>query len=110
MYQSTFDNFQSALTISAVKASDGGIYICKANNSETEVEKATALIVTQVLPYFVQAPRSYMEIETLTDAYLQLDIEISFKPELANGKHNYIFYLFPALGVCFRSHLLQRTL
>ena len=51
-----------------------------------------------------------MEIETLADAYLQLDIEISFKPELANGKHNYIFYLFPALGVCFRSHLLQRTL
>ena len=32
-----------------------------------------------------KAPLSYMALETVPEAYLEFDIEISFKPEAANG-------------------------
>ena len=47
------------------------------------------LTVTGIIPYFSQAPLSYIEMETLPDAYLQFDLELSFKPEAANGQFNY---------------------
>eukprot|EP00094_Tigriopus_californicus_P007839 TCALIF_07549-PA protein Name:"Similar to HSPG2 Basement membrane-specific heparan sulfate proteoglycan core protein (Homo sapiens)" AED:0.37 eAED:0.38 QI:0/0.3/0.22/0.87/0.7/0.67/31/0/1988 len=88
MFQQNFE-LDASLTIPRVSSDDAGIYICKANNSEHDIEQSVALVVTQVLPHFSQAPLSYMELPTLPDAYLNLDLEISFKPELANGV---IFY------------------
>ncbi len=46
----------------------------------------TILTVTGVVPYFTQAPSSYMTLPTLPDSYLTFDIQISFKPEDKNGK------------------------
>lgn len=45
----------------------------------------TVLVVTGAVPYFTQAPNSYMSLPTLPDSYLKFDIEISFKPENPNG-------------------------
>lgn len=39
------------------------------------------LVVTGIIPYFTQAPNSYITLPTLPDAYLQFSFEISFKPE-----------------------------
>jgi hypothetical protein len=47
----------------------------------------TVLVVTGVVPYFAQAPTSFMALPTLPDAYLQFNIEVSFKPESADGKY-----------------------
>ena len=33
----------------------------------------------------MQAPISYVELDTLPDAYLSFNVEISFKPESPNG-------------------------
>jgi hypothetical protein len=62
--------------------------MCRANNSHTAQAEVTTnvLIVTGLVPYFSQAPLSYMTLETLPDAYMNFDIEISFKPEAANGE------------------------
>jgi hypothetical protein len=46
----------------------------------------TVLVVTGVVPYFAQAPTSFMALPTLPDAYLQFNIEVSFKPESSDGK------------------------
>jgi hypothetical protein len=52
-------------------------------------EVSTILVVTGVVPYFAQAPISYKQYRTLPDAYLDLDIAISFKPKSEDGL---IFY------------------
>jgi hypothetical protein len=55
----------------------------------------TVLVVTGVVPYFAQAPTSFMALPTLPDAYLQFNIEVSFKPESAHGENiTIIFYEF----------------
>lgn len=38
-----------------------------------------------VVPYFAQAPLSYMQMPTLPNAYMEFDIEKSFKPESPDG-------------------------
>lgn len=63
-----------------------GTYVCRANNSESLVERTTVLVVKGVVPRFAQAPLSYVQLPTIEDAYLKLDLEISFKPEAANGR------------------------
>lgn len=69
-----------------MRGSDAGTYICKANNSDGDVEvSTTVLTITGLVPYFAQAPVSYIEMDTLPEAYLSLDVEVSFKPEAANG-------------------------
>ena len=45
----------------------------------------TVLVVTGVVPYFAQAPLSYMQMPTLPNAYMEFDIEVSFKPESPDG-------------------------
>lgn len=44
-----------------------------------------------VVPRFTQTPLSYMKMPTLSDAYLNFDIEIAFKPESMNGNLNIIY-------------------
>jgi hypothetical protein len=55
----------------------------------------TVLVVTGVVPYFAQAPTSFMTLPTLPDAYLEFNIEVSFKPESAHGENiKIIFFEF----------------
>ena len=43
------------------------------------------LVVTGVVPYFAQAPTSYLQFRPLPSSYLSLDLSLSFKPESADG-------------------------
>ena len=77
--------------------SHAGIYKCdireagekKFQSSAEDSEVEQLVVVTEVVPRFQQAPLSYVQLESLDDAYIQLEIELSFKPEKANGL---IFY------------------
>lgn len=69
-----------------MRAEDAGTYVCTARNGEETMDIPTVLVVTGVVPYFAQAPLSYMQLPTLPDAYTQFDIEISFKPEAPDGQ------------------------
>ncbi|XP_046613235.1 basement membrane-specific heparan sulfate proteoglycan core protein isoform X7 [Neodiprion virginianus] len=73
------------LTLVNVKAEDAGTYICTASNGQTSVEILQILVVTGVVPYFNQAPESYISFRPLQDAMLKFDIEVSFKPEMYDG-------------------------
>ena len=73
-----------------MREEDAGAYTCTATTEMGAVaEVSTILVVTGVVPYFAQAPISYKQYRTLPDAYLDLDISISFKPESEDGL---IFY------------------
>lgn len=43
------------------------------------------LVVTGIVPYFNQAPNSYLSLHTINDHYFQFTFEISFKPENGHG-------------------------
>ena len=83
---------QSTLVLPSVKASHAGTYVCQANSTSSSTggdASATTtvnLLVTGIVPYFSQSPLSYVALATLPDAYLSFDLEVSFKPEAANGK------------------------
>lgn len=64
---------------------DAGTYICSATNSRTKLDVPTVLVVTGIVPYFAQAPTSYLALNTLPDAYIQFNFEISFKPQNNEG-------------------------
>lgn len=68
-----------------VEGDDAGVYSCRGNNDEDTTETFTTLVVTGLVPYFSQAPLSFIELAPLMDAYLKFDIEISFRPESPNG-------------------------
>nr|CAD7392246.1 unnamed protein product [Timema cristinae] len=73
------------LNIHDINANDAGTYVCTAQNAVVKMDIPTVLVVTGVVPYFAQAPLSYMMLPTLPDAYLKFDIEVSFKPESQDG-------------------------
>nr|CAD7571475.1 unnamed protein product [Timema californicum] len=73
------------LNIHDINANDAGTYVCTAQNAMVKMDIPTVLVVTGVVPYFAQAPLSYMMLPTLPDAYLKFDIEVSFKPESQDG-------------------------
>ena len=64
---------------------DAGIYACRANNGQDTRESFTAVVVTGIVPYFNQAPLSFIELPPLSQAVLRFDIEISFRPQNLNG-------------------------
>lgn len=64
-----------------VGAIDAGTYICSATSQRRTLDIPIVLVVTGIIPYFTQAPNSYITLPTLADAYLQFSFEISFKPE-----------------------------
>lgn len=75
----------SILTISRVKESDSGVYICSVKNNQTSFEIRTVLLVTGVVPRFHQNPMSYMSLATIPDAYSSFQIELSIKAENPDG-------------------------
>jgi len=70
-----------------------GTYVCAANGTNADGEAAferaepSALSVTGLVPKFTQTPVSFVRMPTLPDANLQFDVEISFRPQAANGKN-----------------------
>ncbi|XP_037037177.1 basement membrane-specific heparan sulfate proteoglycan core protein isoform X11 [Bradysia coprophila] len=79
------DISSSELRLVDVQAKDAGTYICTANNNGNTVEIPTTLVVTGAIPYFPQAPKSYIVYPKLEDAYMKFNFEITFKPEKGNG-------------------------
>ncbi|XP_068986152.1 basement membrane-specific heparan sulfate proteoglycan core protein-like isoform X26 [Bombus flavifrons] len=77
--------FESKLKLTNVKAEDAGTYICTVNNDHENIEIPTMLVVTGVVPYFSQAPQSFIALPPLADSYLKFNIEISFKPQSYDG-------------------------
>ncbi|XP_031342212.1 basement membrane-specific heparan sulfate proteoglycan core protein isoform X8 [Photinus pyralis] len=73
------------IQIDEVKGTDAGTYVCTASNSHTSIDIPTILVVTGIVPYFAQAPNSFIALPTLPDAYIQFTIEVSFKPEVQDG-------------------------
>ena len=43
-------------------------------------------IVVDFVPYFTQNPTSYISYDTLQDAYVDFDVEVSFIPHVTDGK------------------------
>ncbi|XP_034241184.1 basement membrane-specific heparan sulfate proteoglycan core protein-like isoform X2 [Thrips palmi] len=76
---------EATLSLVDVRAQDAGFYTCTAQNDEMKMDIRTVLVVTGVVPYFPQAPNSFMALPTLLEAYLNFNITISFKPERSNG-------------------------
>ncbi|KAF5283747.1 hypothetical protein FQR65_LT02641 [Abscondita terminalis] len=79
------DPHSRTIQINEVKGSDAGTYVCTASNSATSIDVPTVLVVTGIVPYFAQAPNSFIALPTIPDAYVQLNFEISFKPETQDG-------------------------
>ncbi|XP_034185288.1 terribly reduced optic lobes isoform X2 [Osmia lignaria lignaria] len=77
--------FENKLKLINVKAEDAGTYVCTATNNLENIEIPTVLVVTGVVPYFSQAPESFIALPPLPDSYLKFNIEISFKPESYDG-------------------------
>ncbi|CAL7942482.1 unnamed protein product [Xylocopa violacea] len=77
--------FESKLKLINVKAKDAGTYICTADNGHESIDIPTVLVVTGVVPHFSQAPQSFIALPPLSDAYLNFNIEISFKPQSYDG-------------------------
>ena len=75
----------ASLIIDSAEPKHAGTYTCKANNSIAEVEVTKILIVSGLVPYFAQAPVSYIALDTLPDAYLAFDVEVAFRPESPDG-------------------------
>ena len=74
-------------------------------NRQTVEEKFTKLTITGLIPRFGETPISYIELNELTNAYLTLDITVSFKPMSENG-----LILFKKGSVDFISLTLENAL
>ena len=59
--------------------------MCSASSGTKSTDVPIILVVTGIVPYFTQAPNSYITLPTLGDSYIQFNFEISFKPENGNG-------------------------
>ncbi|XP_017768750.1 PREDICTED: basement membrane-specific heparan sulfate proteoglycan core protein-like isoform X5 [Nicrophorus vespilloides] len=79
------DIYSKSIQINDIDSHNAGLYTCTSSNSYNKIETPTILVVTGIVPYFTQAPVSFIALDTLKDAYIQFSIEISFKPEVHDG-------------------------
>ncbi|KAM9115672.1 basement membrane-specific heparan sulfate proteoglycan core protein isoform 4-T4 [Pangshura tecta] len=76
----------NVLTIPSVKPEDAGIYVCTASNRQGKVTAFSMLKVRErVVPYFTQNPQSFLALPTIKDAYKKFEIQITFRPDTADG-------------------------
>lgn len=68
-----------------MQASDAGTYICRATHTGGSTDIPTILVVTGAIPYFPQAPNSYMSFPKMEDVLYKFHFEITFKPERPDG-------------------------
>lgn len=78
-------HLQSELRLVNIQAKDAGTYICSTSNNGYSVDIPTTLVVTGAIPYFPQAPKSYIVFPKIDDAYMKFNFEVTFKPERGNG-------------------------
>ncbi|KAL1116703.1 hypothetical protein AAG570_005175 [Ranatra chinensis] len=78
-------SYFETLTIPNVTLADAGMYICTASNGEVRMDIPTILTVTGSIPFFAQAPKSYIALPQLLNAYLVFNIELIIKPEHRDG-------------------------
>ncbi|XP_041762389.1 basement membrane-specific heparan sulfate proteoglycan core protein isoform X4 [Anopheles merus] len=79
------DTHGSILTLTNVQASDAGKYVCSAKHGGQSANVVITLVVNNVIPFFPQSPRSYMEFKSFDNVYSKFYFEVSFKPEKMNG-------------------------
>uniref|UniRef100_A0A674KFP3 Heparan sulfate proteoglycan 2 n=1 Tax=Terrapene triunguis TaxID=2587831 RepID=A0A674KFP3_9SAUR len=76
----------NVLTIPSVKPEDAGIYVCTASNRQGKVTTFSMLKVRErVVPYFTQNPQTFLALPTIKDAYKKFEIQITFRPDTADG-------------------------
>lgn len=68
-----------------MQASDAGTYVCRATHNGASVDIPTILVVTGTIPYFPQAPNSYMSFPKMEDVLYKFYFEVTFKPERQDG-------------------------
>ncbi|XP_072210311.1 basement membrane-specific heparan sulfate proteoglycan core protein isoform X3 [Excalfactoria chinensis] len=74
------------LMLPAVSLEDAGIYACAASNSRGQEKALFVLKVREhLVPYFTQTPRSFLRLPTIKDAYKTFEIQITFRPDAADG-------------------------
>ncbi|XP_069467045.1 basement membrane-specific heparan sulfate proteoglycan core protein isoform X3 [Ambystoma mexicanum] len=82
--EATLDD--NVLTIPSVKPEDAGTYVCTAANRQGRVTAFSMLKVRErVVPYFTNNPESYLTLPTIKDAYKRFEIQITFRPDAADG-------------------------
>lgn len=68
-----------------IQAKDAGTYICSTSNIGYSVDIPTTLVVTGAIPYFPQAPKSYIVFDKIEEAFFKIKFDVTFKPERGNG-------------------------
>ncbi|XP_060879809.1 basement membrane-specific heparan sulfate proteoglycan core protein isoform X8 [Metopolophium dirhodum] len=72
------------LTLYNVTEKSAGLYFCTASNEMMRMDIPTVLVVTGIVPSF-RGTDSYLAFPTLLNTYLELNIEVHFKPEMNDG-------------------------
>ncbi|XP_031463805.1 basement membrane-specific heparan sulfate proteoglycan core protein isoform X5 [Phasianus colchicus] len=76
----------TALMLPAVRLEDAGVYACAASNRRGQETAFYVLKVQErLVPYFKQTPRSFLTLPTIKDAYKTFEIQITFRPDAADG-------------------------
>ncbi|KAM5269991.1 basement membrane-specific heparan sulfate proteoglycan core protein isoform 5-T5 [Hipposideros larvatus] len=74
------------LLLPSVRPQDAGTYVCTATNRQGKVKAFAHLQVPErVVPYFTQTPHSFLPLPTIKDAYRKFEIQITFRPDSADG-------------------------
>ncbi|XP_069096158.1 basement membrane-specific heparan sulfate proteoglycan core protein isoform X2 [Pleurodeles waltl] len=76
----------NVMTIPSVRLEHAGTYVCTAANRQGRVTAFSMLKVRErVMPYFTNNPQSYLPLPTIKDAYKNFEIQITFRPDTADG-------------------------
>ncbi|XP_037075728.1 basement membrane-specific heparan sulfate proteoglycan core protein-like isoform X4 [Pollicipes pollicipes] len=76
---------RETLPIDVVRVDHAGMYVCTSRSALSSTDTSTVLLVTDVVPSFGASPNSYVSLETIPDAYLSFDVELSFRPARNTG-------------------------